>query len=119
MKQDSSRIVATLAAVALGVGMLFKIEWLLWTAFGLLVVVVLSAFLTEKIAWVWTKLGQVLGFINSRIVLGIVYLLILTPLAFAYRFFKKDHLALKRKSGGSMYVTRDHTFVPKDLEQMW
>ena len=43
----------------------------------------------------WMKLGSILGFINTRIILGIVFFAIFTPMAIVLKILKKD--AMKRK----------------------
>tara|TARA_B100000925_G_C21882619_1_gene419180 strand:- start:435 stop:830 length:396 start_codon:yes stop_codon:yes gene_type:complete len=44
----------------------------------------------------WMRIGDFLGFINSGIVLWLVYILVLLPIAFAMRLFGYD--PLKQKS---------------------
>ncbi|HMS86699.1 MAG TPA: SxtJ family membrane protein [Nitrospira sp.] len=41
---------------------------------------------------VWMKIGHVLGAINTRIILGIIYYLLLTPMGLAMRLMGKDPL---------------------------
>ena len=45
----------------------------------------------------WIQIGNILGWINSRIILGIVYLLVLIPISIIMRFFKYDPLKIKNK----------------------
>ena len=45
----------------------------------------------------WMKLGLILGWINSRIILGLVFMIILLPVAFIMRIFAYDPLRTKRK----------------------
>ena len=46
---------------------------------------------------VWMKLGFILGWVNSRIILGLVFLIILQPIAFLMKAFGYD--PLKNKKG--------------------
>jgi len=39
---------------------------------------------------VWMKIGNVLGFINTRIILGLLYYVIVTPMGFILRLCGKD-----------------------------
>lgn len=78
----------------------------------------LSSFLAEKIVWGWFKLAQGLGYINSRILLSVIFFVFLTPLALLSRLKKSDSLQLK-KSDGSYFTTRNHAYEKKDLEKMW
>ena len=44
----------------------------------------------------WMKLGHVLGWINSRIILGVVFFVIVLPIAFIMRMFRYDPLRKKK-----------------------
>ena len=46
----------------------------------------------------WMKLGYILGWINSRIILGLVFIIILQPIAFIMRIFGHDPLRTKKFS---------------------
>ena len=50
----------------------------------------------------WMKLGLALGWINSRIILGLVYFMILLPISLIMRIFGYDPLR-KKKSGEKSY----------------
>ena len=43
----------------------------------------------------WMKLGLILGWLNSRIILGLVFLIILQPIALIMRIFGHDPLKTK------------------------
>ncbi len=43
----------------------------------------------------WMQLGLILGFINSRIILGIIFCLVLLPISFIMRLFGYDPLNKK------------------------
>ena len=45
----------------------------------------------------WMKLGHILGWLNSRIVLGIVFLIVLQPIALIMRSFGNDPLKTKKR----------------------
>ena len=47
---------------------------------------------------VWMKIGYLLGLINSKIVLGIIFFLILQPIALIMKLFKYDPLRKKLHS---------------------
>ena len=44
----------------------------------------------------WIKLGHILGWVNSRIILGLVFLIILQPIAFIMRILGHDPLRTKK-----------------------
>jgi hypothetical protein len=43
----------------------------------------------------WMRVGQVLAWINSRIILGIIFFIIVTPMALIMRIIKRDPLNRK------------------------
>ena len=51
---------------------------------------------------VWILVGKILGWLNSRIILGMVFILILQPIAFAMKLFGYDPLK-KRKNNDISY----------------
>lgn len=73
----------------------------------------------KAIEWAWFKIALGLGWVNSRILLTIVYFVFLMPIAWLSRLFTKDPLALKKGNRSSMFVTRDHLYTGKDLENIW
>ena len=56
----------------------------------------------------WWRFAAVMAFINSRIILSAIFLLVMTPIALAWRIIGKDPLALRRRSwaGWSAYPPR-------------
>ncbi|MEL6863737.1 MAG: hypothetical protein AAFP19_04925 [Bacteroidota bacterium] len=80
-----------------------------------------SNWLTRWIAIGWFGLAEWLGKINGTILLGLIFMIFLTPLAFLSRLFKKNSLQLRpnKEEEGSYYIERDHQFEAKDLEQPW
>ena len=51
---------------------------------------------------VWMKFGDILGWLNSRIILGLVYFIVLIPIAFLMKSFGYDPLR-KKKSENKTY----------------
>ena len=47
---------------------------------------------------VWMKLGHILGWVNSRIILGLVFLIVLQPIAFIMRILGHDPLRTKKNT---------------------
>lgn len=70
------------------------------------------------IIWIWFQLAEFLGWINSRILLTLVYFVFLVPISLLFRTFNKNPLALTN-TDSSMYVDRNHTYTSKDLENIW
>lgn len=43
----------------------------------------------------WMKIGFILGWVNSRIILGIIFIFVLLPISIIMKFFKYDPLQQK------------------------
>ncbi len=55
----------------------------------------------------WRKLGLLLGKISNPIVLGVVFLLAVTPIAIVLRMLGRDELRIKNDSLESFWVKKD------------
>lgn len=51
----------------------------------------------------WMKIGAILGWINTRIILGAVFFVLFTPLALFFKLFGKDFLQRKLDSSLPSY----------------
>jgi hypothetical protein len=77
-----------------------------------------SDYLTAKIHGAWMKLAEGMGWVMSKIILGIVFFLFLFPIALLSRITGKSSMQLKRRNG-SYFIARNHTYTKKDLEHVW
>jgi hypothetical protein len=57
----------------------------------------------DPIYRVWMKIGLYVGWLESRIVLSIVFFIILTPMAFIMKLFNRDTMARKFDFQGETY----------------
>jgi len=99
-------------------------DTLFYIAIGIGVISLLIPIAGYYIVWFWYKIGMVLGWVNSRIILTALFYLFLFPIALFSRIFNKDTLKLRKGSGGpegkgSLYTVRDYQYEAKDLENMW
>ena len=86
-------------------------------ALGLIAIFIPAA--ARAIEWAWLKFAMGLGWVNSRILLTIVYFVFLMPIALLSRLFTKDPLMLKAKKSTTLYNTRNHLYKKEDLENIW
>jgi len=118
-KQNNKEIILTIVVGLLVFFYFLKSKWLFNTALILGILGVFSDFAAEKIAWIWLKIAEFLGRVNSTILLSFIFFIFLTPLALLMKVFKKsDSLKLKKVSG-SAYDERNHRYTAKDLENTW
>lgn len=83
---------------------------------GMSLVSFLVAPMGEFIHLSWMMIAKVLGFINSRILLSIIFFLILTPIALLMRLLGKSSFVKAAGTAGSLFVTRNYVYTKADLE---
>jgi len=81
-----------------------------WALAVVLALIALAAPIGLKYIYVvWMKIGMVLGAINTRIILTVVYLVIFSPIALFFKLTRRDRLALRSDSTRSYRASH-----PKD-----
>jgi len=54
----------------------------------------------------WMKLGELIGKVINPLVLGVIFFVLITPIALIVRLFGRDELRLKRKITDSHWIDR-------------
>ena len=62
----------------------------------------------------WYDLGMLLGKITSPVVLGVIFFVLITPVALALRLFGRDYLKMRKRSVESYWVDRSPPGPPSD-----
>ena len=70
--------------------------WTLWISFPSIILAISKPKLLLYPYKAWMKLGHILGWINSRIILGLVFVIILQPIALIMRMSGYDPLRIKK-----------------------
>lgn len=122
MKQIKSNPVKTVLTISIGflvVYVITKLTWALNVAVIVGLIGIFSGYLSRKIEFVWFKLTMILSLIVPNIILGLVFYLVLFPIAILSRLFgKKDQLMLN--SGyHSMYKSSEKKFEKISFENTW
>jgi hypothetical protein len=117
--QDRFKTILVIVTGLLALAWIFDIPMLGKVALGTGVISIFIPAGAQAIEWLWLKLAMALGWINSRILLSIIYFVFLLPIAWLSRLFTKDPLALKKNKRSSLFITRDHLYTGKDLENIW
>tara|TARA_B110000444_G_C18804462_1_gene579212 strand:+ start:940 stop:1350 length:411 start_codon:yes stop_codon:yes gene_type:complete len=82
---------------------------------GLIIPVVLKPFY-----FVWMTFAAILGWVMTRVILGLVFYLIITPLGLITRIIGEDFLALKKKNLDSYWNHRDSSIeLNQDYEKQF
>jgi saxitoxin biosynthesis operon SxtJ-like protein len=110
---------AVFALVFLFLGIRFQCQWFLYASMVSLLIALFIPSLARFITLGWEKFSRLLGTVNNRIILTMIFCFVLTPLAWAYRLFNRDSLQLVKKMSGSYYHERNHRYSGSDLEKMW
>lgn len=120
MKENNSDGKGTILVIVTGLvllGLVFKNNALIWAGIVISIVSMLSVKIESLIIHAWMKLAFVLGWINSRILLTIIFYLFLVPLSLLKRLFSsQDPLKLK-KPENSLWIIRDHEYTKEDMEE--
>lgn len=81
-------------------GHLYKM-WTLWIGLIAFLLGLLKPSLLFYPYKVWMLIGHILGWLNSRIILGLVFFIILQPISFIMRMFGYDPLKRKKSNAKS------------------
>ncbi len=116
---DRYKTILVMVTGLLAIALIFKLSWLIMVC---LVIGLAASFIpaaARGIEWAWMKLAMGLGWVNSRILLSIIYFVFLLPIAWLSRLFTKDPLALRNRKTSTLFITRNHLYTKKDLENIW
>lgn len=94
-------------------------EGLLIATVGIAVLSVLFGKAAYYIAWVWMKFGLLLGKINGTILLTLVYMLVVTPIAWLKRLFGANTNFREKAESSSAFSKRNKTFSKEDIQLPW
>ncbi|MCW5200286.1 hypothetical protein VU07_00490 [Desulfobulbus sp. F4] len=67
----------------------------------------------------WLFLGHILGWINTRIILGIIFLVIFTPVAFMFRLLGRDSMQRSFDAGRNSYRIGSRQPQPENLPRLY
>ena len=80
--------------------------WTIYAGLPLIILGIINPISLSLPYKVWMKIGHILGWINSRIILSIVYLFVLVPIAFFMRVRGYDPLQKKKESTKSYKIIK-------------
>ena len=85
----------------------------IWTLFIGLPLIFLAILIPSSLLYfykAWMKIGYILGWLNSRLILGLVFIFVLQPIALIMKLIGHDPLRLKRMNQKSYKLPK------KDLQ---
>ena len=66
---------------------------------------------------VWTRLGLALGWVNTRVILTLLFTLTIVPVGLVMRLFGRDRMARKLDPEGATYRVPSRRRSDKDMER--
>jgi hypothetical protein len=120
-QQSESEKLKSILVIVLGFMVLyfvFKAKALLYVSAGVGIISLIIPAAGDGILWLWEKIALVLGWINTRILLTVVFYVFLFPIALLFRLSTKNVLQLK-DTDSSVFNTRNHKYTKEDLEDIW
>lgn len=121
--QEARRFGVVLAVLAAALG-----GWSLWRehavralVFGAVAAVAIALPLLVPPLWLrafrlWMKLAEVLSWVSTRVILGLFFYLVLTPVGLVARLVRKDPLDLAWKDGRPTYWKQKGP-IPETIER--
>ena len=81
--------------------------WSVWISLLFLILGIINSKILTPLNKAWFKFGIFLGKIISPIVMGIIFFLVVTPIAFLMRILKKDLLNLKFNNKKTYWIEKN------------
>jgi hypothetical protein len=92
--------------------------WMLYVSFSVAFLGLFWKWLGIQIHEFWFWLAEKIGYVMSRLLLSIIYIVFLIPIGVIAGLFRKDLMLLKR-GRSSYFKKRTHTYSASDLENPW
>ena len=99
---------------------LFEHAWPTWpwiTAGILVITALLLPQLLRPVFWLWMKFGHVLGWLNTRIILGITFLLLFIPVALVFHLLGKDPMRRRMDPSAKSYRIKSEQLPRERMEK--
>ena len=118
-KEKNSETILVICIGLMVLFLIFKIKAFLTASLLIGLAGIFSDWLSAKITWAWLKLATILGEINGKILLSIVFFLILTPIALLMKMVGKVSFRIKKNNATTFYEERNHLYTASDIENIW
>jgi Saxitoxin biosynthesis operon protein SxtJ len=95
-------------------------KYLLYGAVGVSVLTVLLPTVAEYISRGWYALAKALGYVNSKVLLTVVFFGFLLPFGLIFQFLNRRALSLRTgRADKSLFVARNHRYEARDFDTTW
>ncbi|MFK7970251.1 MAG: SxtJ family membrane protein [Bacteroidia bacterium] len=113
LQHPRSQALITCLVISL-LGLIFRSWYFPITGGILLILSLISTGFRDAFLFQFQRLMKAIGKVKSVVFMGIVFYVVLLPLALIFRLFRK-----KKYQNGSRFIERNHQYTAADLEQMW
>ena len=72
--------------------------WTLWVSFPSIIVAIIKPLLLFYPYKAWMKIGNILGWLNSHLILGLVFISVLIPISLVMKIMGYDPLRIKKRN---------------------
>ena len=72
--------------------------WTLWVSLPTVILTIIKPLLLLYPYKIWMKIGNILGWLNSNLILGLVFISVLIPISIVMKIIGYDPLKLKKNS---------------------
>ena len=90
--------------------------WTFYVGFFVLLISIIYPSILKLPYKVWLKFGNLMGWINLRLILGLVFILILIPISLIMKLFGYDPLSLKNRKVNTF---KNKVLFNVDLERIF
>ena len=67
----------------------------------------------------WIRFGDLLGWVNTRILLTLIFYLVVTPIGLVMRLFRRSPLAVEERNGSFWSDPTKHSWGDKHFEKQF
>ncbi|MBI3631236.1 MAG: sxtJ [Candidatus Sungbacteria bacterium] len=71
----------------------------------------------KPLFWLWMKIGHVLGWINTRIILGVIFFILFAPIALVLHLLGKDFMKRRMDASAITYRMESEKLPRERLEK--
>jgi hypothetical protein len=98
-------------------------EWVLVTLLSIAAALLLGAAiapaLLRPVYRGWMRLGEVLGWVNTRIILTLIFFLVVTPIGLLMRLFGRSPIAVAKRNDSYWTDVEPHSYGDRHVEKQF
>ncbi len=117
--QNPYKVILTIVIGLLFIYLLNERTEFLYSSFILGAVSLFSSHTAAMMVKAWMKLAHIMSFVFPPILLGLIYLVFLTPIALLSRWWRKDSTLALKNTSLTQFKEVNNVFDPKTFEKMW